>query len=302
MRMVLSKTGRYVAKLTLQIVPSVTASVLGGYLLAQIHVGKDASTEPEAARVTGISAKANQSDAPPAVVKPVAAAVPVQRPKPVEKVAEKPAEKPPEKIAEKPAEKPAKSKTNVAALSPRPAEPYQPVPFEPEAEPSTQTLYVAPSAQALAGPSLTTQPIPQSRPQPQAQQPMQAALKMPPQPSVVANAAPAQSALPLPPPTTLSPVNVVASAPPRAPEESTEIVVQPKQRAGEELREGNRQENREEHRGVFSSISSAAGTAANVTGDTINWVFDLPGKLIGRGDAPQQQSGAPDQPQPRRLM
>lgn len=31
---------------------------------------------------------------------------------------------------------------------------------------------------------------------------------------------------------------------------------------------------------VFSTISGAAGTAANATGDTINWVIGLPGRLI----------------------
>jgi hypothetical protein len=51
-------------------------------------------------------------------------------------------------------------------------------------------------------------------------------------------------------------------------------------------------------RGVFSAISNAAGTAANVTGDTINWVIDLPGKLIGQDKAENRQQAA----QPRRFM
>ena len=44
---------------------------------------------------------------------------------------------------------------------------------------------------------------------------------------------------------------------------------------------------------VFSSFSSIAGGAANVTGNTVNWVIDLPGKaisaggrLLGAGSAP----------------
>ena len=36
MRVALSRTGRFVGKLSIQIVPSVAASVLGGYLLAQL--------------------------------------------------------------------------------------------------------------------------------------------------------------------------------------------------------------------------------------------------------------------------
>ncbi len=34
---------------------------------------------------------------------------------------------------------------------------------------------------------------------------------------------------------------------------------------------------------VFSSLSSMAGTAANATGNTVNWVIDLPGKAISAG-------------------
>jgi hypothetical protein len=34
---------------------------------------------------------------------------------------------------------------------------------------------------------------------------------------------------------------------------------------------------------VLSSISVFAGTAANATGNTVNWVIDLPGKAISAG-------------------
>jgi hypothetical protein len=52
---------------------------------------------------------------------------------------------------------------------------------------------------------------------------------------------------------------------------------------------------------VFSSLSTAAGSAANATGNTVNWVIDLPGKaisaggkLIGRDPAASNQPvGAP---------
>jgi hypothetical protein len=35
--------------------------------------------------------------------------------------------------------------------------------------------------------------------------------------------------------------------------------------------------------GVLSGLSSAAGSAANATGNTVNWVIDLPGKAINAG-------------------
>src|SRR5262249_38427593 len=52
---------------------------------------------------------------------------------------------------------------------------------------------------------------------------------------------------------------------------------------------------------VFSSLSTAAGTAANATGNTVNWVIDLPGKAISAGgrlfggdsSASNQPSGPP---------
>jgi hypothetical protein len=34
---------------------------------------------------------------------------------------------------------------------------------------------------------------------------------------------------------------------------------------------------------VFSGISTIAGGAANATGNTVNWVIDLPGKAISAG-------------------
>ncbi len=54
---------------------------------------------------------------------------------------------------------------------------------------------------------------------------------------------------------------------------------------------------------VFSSISVFAGTAANATGNTVNWVIDLPGKAISAGGrlisgAPAAPQAAPDTPAP----
>jgi len=36
-------------------------------------------------------------------------------------------------------------------------------------------------------------------------------------------------------------------------------------------------------RGVFSAISSIVGSAASATGNTVNWVIDLPSKAIDVG-------------------
>ena len=104
---------------------------------------------------------------------------------------------------------------------------------------------------------------------------------------------PVGPAAPAPPPasgdpTTLPPVVVNTPAPGAAPEP-------PPQRsfAGS----------------VFSSISTMAGTAANATGNTVNWVIDLPGKaisaggkLLGGDSASNNPPPPPAAPQPRRNL
>jgi hypothetical protein len=49
---------------------------------------------------------------------------------------------------------------------------------------------------------------------------------------------------------------------------------------------------------VFSSISAMAGTAANATGNTVNWVIDLPGKAISAGGRLFGGDSAANNPQP----
>jgi len=49
---------------------------------------------------------------------------------------------------------------------------------------------------------------------------------------------------------------------------------------------------------VFSSLSTIAGTAANATGNTVNWVIDLPGKAISAGGRLFGADSAASDPQP----
>jgi hypothetical protein len=57
------------------------------------------------------------------------------------------------------------------------------------------------------------------------------------------------------------------------------------------------------HRGpvgaVFSTLSSIVGHAANATGDTVNWVIDLPGKAISAGGRVIGVNPPPPPPQSR---
>jgi hypothetical protein len=51
---------------------------------------------------------------------------------------------------------------------------------------------------------------------------------------------------------------------------------------------------------IFSKFSTIVGTAANVTGDTINFVIDLPGKAITAGGRLLGTGGSQPQPPPNR--
>jgi hypothetical protein len=129
--------------------------------------------------------------------------------------------------------------------------------------------------------------VARARPEPVAAPTTTASISPPP---VVAAPSSAVATVPAPPaadPTTLPPV-VVNTDPtdPNAPPPSRSI-------AGH----------------VFSSISTFAGTAANATGNTVNWVIELPGKaisaggrLLGGGDSassnPPSSTPAPGLPPP----
>ena len=65
-------------------------------------------------------------------------------------------------------------------------------------------------------------------------------------------------------PTPLSPVTVTASNPPSVPPPA------PARRGPVGT--------------VFSAFSAVVGHAVNATGDTVNWVIDLPGKAISAGE------------------
>ena len=310
MRIVLSKTGRFVGRISLQIVPSVTASVVGGYLLAQLvpqHTATPAETaKSEAAaeaakpdtkqvavsvkgapiandrapiRVISQARREGQAPTEPlAEVKPVAPPISVAAVPAAQEVKQE-AKLEPKTARAKPVT-PAATASAVPAATPS-AHLYTPEPYTPEpsaTEVASQPVLQAPRAVATAA---------SANPAPVANAPLASA------PAVVAAAPAVPPPTTVPPstigaPTNLPPVTVTArrSMEPPPDEEDAEPVQQKSERgpAGH----------------VFSAISNVAGTAANATGNTINWVFGLPGKLIGRDEqeAPQQQQAS----QPRRFM
>ena len=289
MRVVISKTGRYVGWISLQVIPSVMASVLGGYLLAQLlpqQSSTSAQTETaktatkvndapivnDRAPIRVAPRKDTQAGLPPAEVKRAEAKPVETKPSEVKSVEVKPADVKPVEIrqgaiatAAVPEAKVAKTKPAATASM----QVYTPEPYTPEAD----------TPQVAAQPVLAAAPVPRSAPV--------VAAAPAPQSQAVSSTAPA-----LPPPPVLAPVNVTASRniaamqPPR-----DEFDEEPARKPAAERSTGEQ---------VFSTISNAAGAAANATGNTINWVIDLPGKLIGHDS--QQQEPQQQASQPRRLM
>ena len=291
MRVVISRTGRYVAKLSLQIVPSVAASVVGGYLLAQLvpqrAAAPDDQPKPVALKVDGapivndrapirvvpLPQRDAQTAEPPAEVKRVetkrADAKPVEsRPVEVKQAEAKPVEV--KKVASVPTAAPAhitppdaKTRGKIDAVAS--VQPSTPEPYTPDADP----------------PQVAAQPVLQAAPQvysalrsapPVAAQ----SAALPVAPPVVASTAPA-----LPAPTTVGPAAgapmVLTPVAVSAPRQVASAQPQPEAVA---MTEPRRNAERGTAGQVFSTISGAAGTAANATGDTINWVIGLPGRLI----------------------
>lgn len=230
---------RFGSKLVLEIMPSVAATVIGGYLLTQLHFSHTAeppAPQPQAAAAPAPAAapevptvredraamrevlkERRENPEQPAVVTPAAAAsVPANPPAPV--------------TAQLPAAMDSISPNEPVAVPSRPNVAAAPV-FLPRARPeSVASVYVpAPPPGLPQAPAIGMD------------SPLQVAPVTPGAPA--APVGPVVANPPLPP--------VLAEAPPR--------------------------------RGVFSAISSIVGSAASATGNTVNWVIDLPGKAIDAG-------------------
>ena len=246
---------RFGSRLVLEILPSIAATVIGGYLLTQLHFGhatEPAAAPPQAAAAPAqtsaqTSAQATPSDIPtvredraamrevlkerrenpeaPAVVRPVVAAAPV------------PAS----------ATAPAGPSAPVTAQLPAAMDSI-PVnqPIEHAATASRPNVVAAPAALPRARPEPVASVYAPAPPPGLPQAPavgMDSPMQVAPVTAATAPAGPAAAGPAQPP--------VTAEAPPR--------------------------------RGVFSAISSIVGSAASATGNTVNWVIDLPGKAIDAG-------------------
>jgi hypothetical protein len=233
------------SKLVLEILPSIAATVIGGYLLTQLHFSRTTEAPPAAAV---------------AVAAPDTPTVGEERAA-IRDVLKARRENPqaPEVVRPKPA-------TTASVPSGPPAS----AATEPPA--SSESVERAPSrpnvAVATAPPARRDIDVPRPRPEAAAS----VYVPAPPHGMPVTPAVPPVAALPPaapaaasePPAQALSPV--VVSAPPATAQMAPPPVV-----------------NRGPVGTVLSGISVFVGHAANATGNTVNWVIDLPGKAIEAG-------------------
>jgi hypothetical protein len=242
---------KYGSKLVLEIMPSVAATVIGGYLLTQLHFSRTpeqpAPPQPTPAAATVAPAPSTTAEiptvredraamrevlkerrenpeAPAVVVRPVVTAAPAP--------ASAPADQPAPVTAQLPA----------AMDSIAPHEPVERAPAP--ARPSVAATVALPRARPESVASVYAPAPPPGLPRAPA----------------VSTDAPLQVAPVPPPPASAGPVVAGAAQPPTVPPPTPEP-----------------------RRGVFGTISSIVGGAASATGNTVNWVIDLPGKAIEAG-------------------
>jgi hypothetical protein len=256
--------GRFLSKFVFEIIPGALVSVLAAYFLSMLHLarGAEPTADPPALATVqsdGLSAdqrreltrqmlkERRENPEEPAEVKPVPSLRPTA---PAAETADlAPQVAAPQvvapQVAAPQAVAPQFAAPQVIVSEPKPRS-------EPEARPRPEAARPAVAA-VTPVPPLPRAAAPRVRPEP-----AQTAAAPPPAggATAVLPAAPGGAATPLPPVTVnTTPADAAVEPPP------------PRSFVGN----------------VFSSFSHIAGGAANVTGNTVNWVIDLPGKAISAG-------------------
>jgi hypothetical protein len=274
--------GRFLSKFVFEIIPGALVSVLAAYFLSMLHLarGAEPTADPPVLATTqsdGLSAderreltrqmlkERRENPEEPAEVKPVPSLRPTA---PAAETAD---------LAPQGAAPPAVATPHVAA--PQAGAPQVIIP-EAKQRPESVRPAVAAVTPGPPAPPLPRAAAPRVRPEPA---PSAAAPVAAPPAGTVTAALPAAAPVAAPGAATPLPPVTVNTTPP-------DVAVEPPPRRSFV---GN----------VFSSFSYIAGGAANVTGNTVNWVIDLPGKaisaggkLLGAGSAPAPAPGAAPAP------
>jgi hypothetical protein len=272
--------GRYLSKFVFEIIPGALVSVLAAYFLSMLHLARGAEpmADPPVLATTqsdGLSAderreltrqmlkERRENPEEPAEVKPVPSLRPTAAPAETANLAP-PGAAPPVATPQVTAPQAGAPQVIIPEAKPRPE----------SVRPAVVAVTPGPAA-----PPLPRAAAPRVRPEPA--QSAAAPVAAPPAGTVTA-ALPAGAPVAPGAATPLPPVTVNTTPP--------DAAVEPPPRRSFV---GN----------VFSSFSSIAGGAANVTGNTVNWVIDLPGKaisaggrLLGAGSAPAPGPGAAPAP------
>jgi cytoskeletal protein RodZ len=239
----LPKFFRVGSRLVLEILPSVAATVIGGYLLSQLHFGRASEPSP-AAQIAATAAEEPTVGQDRAAMREV---LKVRREKPEQPAQVRPIATSAPASTAAPASVPPAPRTAPATTAAIPVgldsiSPREPV-ARPVSAPSRPAVTVAITSPAAARPDAEGEVYVPAPPP-----------GLPSAPARDINA-----------PTVIVPAT--ASETPAAPPSTPPA--QPAQHGAVG--------------GVFSTLSGFVGHAANATGHTVNWVIDLPGKAISAG-------------------
>ncbi len=260
--------GRFLSKLVLEIIPGALVSVFAAYLLSMLHLGAEPVTPSQTASVPqndGLSAderreltrqmlkERRENPEEPAEVKPIPSLRPAAPPTstadisgvvPHDHVSAPPATAELKLHAEPEAKPRAEPRPALATISPSPVTPLPRAPAPRVKTEAAAAPVLPPPIGAPAAPTVTA--------------------SLPPVGPAAAAVPPGGAPTPLPQVTVNAPgVNAPGTVP------AGDLATQPQQRGIV----GN----------IFSGVSTIAGGAANITGNTVNWVIDLPGKAISAG-------------------
>jgi hypothetical protein len=235
------------SRLVLEILPSVAATVIGGYLLAQLHFGR--ASDPSPPQIAATTAQ----EAEPTVGQDRAAmreVLKVRREKPEQPAQVRPIATSAPASPAAPTSVPPAPRTAPAMTAALPVGLDSIAPRDSVARPAP-----APSRPAVAA----TTAVP-AAPRPDAEGEAYVPAPPPGLPSAPARDVDA--------PTVIVP-STATETPAAAPNATPAAPAQPAQHGPVGV--------------VFSTLSGFVGHAANATGHTVNWVIDLPGKAISAG-------------------
>jgi hypothetical protein len=273
--------GRFASKLLFEIIPGALVSMFAAYFLSTLHLARGAEPTVDPPGVVTLQSDGLSADERRELTRQM---LKERRENPEEPAEVKPVP------SLRPAAPPETADSGPDVSAPAIAAP--PVAAPVIAAPAAVAPAVAPemAAPQIAAPEAKPRSEPPVKPRPEAARPAVAAvtpatpLPRVPAPRIRTEPTPAVAT---PPPAAAAPTVTAALPPatgaPVAAPPAGAIQLPPVTVNTTPLADGTEPPRRSFVGNVFSSFSFIAGGAANVTGNTVNWVIDLPGKAISAG-------------------